>query len=156
MTQKTHFKKAQVTWKIVNSVEAKTKKQYIIRQAHKTKRDNYLKDNLSGVPTREEGLQLLPHDEEGIKLRAAISAERRFMSYYEKEISEKEEVRKFQVENAFMTSEVALLKKRLSHLQTSSKRLSWVDSLLLRLDKMDMAKLKKAFTNKLGVVSLDA
>ena len=77
------------------------------------------------------------------------------MSYQEKEAAEKEEVRKFQVENAFMTSEVALLKKKLVHLQTNAKRLAWVDSLLLRLDKMDMAKLKKAYAKKLGVVSVD-
>jgi hypothetical protein len=157
VNQKTLFKQAQFTWKIVNSSEANTKKRYLFQQKQKKKRDNFLRDNLSGVPTREELLLLLPSDEEGIRIKAAISAERRFFTYNtnEEEHTAVEHLRNFQVDNAFMTSEVAVLQKKLTHVEAHAKRVAWVDSILLRMDKVQMAKLKKKFTNKLGVVSLD-
>lgn len=152
VTQKTLFKQAQTTWKIVSSSEAKAKKEYLHEQGMKQKRDTFLKDNASGVPTREQLLQLLPEDAEGKALKAAISATPKFLSVDPEQL---DQMRKYQVENAFMASEIAVLKKKLAHVEAQSKQLAWVDSLLLRLDKVQMATLKNKFTHKLGVVSLD-
>ncbi len=152
LTQKIHFKQAQMMWKIVNSSEARIKKDYIFRQHQKQKQGDFVRDNISGVPTRDEILELLPKDDEGIRLKAAIYAKPRFFS---NERDELDQLRQYQVENAFMSSEIAVLKRKLSSLQDSSKRLSWVDSILLRIDKVQMAKLKNKYTKKLGIVSLE-
>ena len=98
---------------------------------------------------------MLPNDEEGIKLQAAIFAERKFLFHYHQDGMEAQEMRKYQVDNAFMSSEISVLTKKLTDLEAQSKRLAWVDSILLRMNKVQMAMLKKKFTKKLGVVSLE-
>ena len=151
ITQSTSLKGAELTWKIVNSSEARAKKQYIISQNQKTKRSNFAKENVSGIPTRDEILTLLPCDAEGTNLKAAIYSQRKFMSFQHGEAMELEELRKYQVDNAFMSSEIAVLKKKLTYLQANAKRLTWVDTILLRMDKVQMAKLKNKYCKKLGV-----
>lgn len=152
LSQKVDFKKAQIIWKIVSSSEARVKQEYIFRQRQKKKREDFVQGNLSGVLRRDEILELLPNDEQGTKLKEAIFAEPRFFSKGSQEL---ELLRQYQVDNAFMSSEIVVLKKRMSHLQATSKRLAWIDSILLRMDKVQMAKLKNKYTNKLGVVSLE-
>jgi hypothetical protein len=152
VNQKTSFKQAQTTWKVVSSAEAKAKKEHLHEQAMQRKRDSFFKENFSGIPTREELLQLLPTDAAGKALKAAILATPRFLGAESEQL---DEMRQYQVDNAFMSSEIAVLNKKLSYAGAQSKRLAWVDSLLLRLDKVHMANLKNKFTQSLGVVSLD-
>jgi len=151
VNQKTSFKQAQITWKILSAWEAKAKKEYVLEQNMKQKRESFFKDNLSGIPTRTELLDLLPGDAEGKILKAAIS----FVPHDNEELNHAEEMRKYQFENALLASEIVALKSQLSGMEGQSERFAWVDPLLRRLNKTQMANLKKKFTRKLGVVSLD-
>lgn len=152
LDQRKSFKEAQMTWKLVHKSEAKAKKQFIYEQSMKRKRQNFFNDNLSGVPSREELLQLLPSDAEGYNLRSAISAIPRYFAADSDQVGE---MRTYQVQNAFLISETTMLNKKLSQLDSQSKRLAWVNTILQRMDNVQMANLKKKFSNKLGVVSLD-
>jgi hypothetical protein len=61
------------------------------------------------------------------------------------------DVRQFQVDNAFMISEVAVLKKKLALERIAAKKQSWVESMLLRMDEETMSKLKTKYLKKAGV-----
>lgn len=140
-------------WRIVNSSEIRSKKEYMFRQRQKKEAEEFVEGSISGIPTREEILDLIPTDDDGIKLKSAIFGPPQFMS--KDGGDEAEQLRQFQVDNAFMSSEIAVLQKKLMHLQANWKRLSWVETILLRMDKGQMAKLKKKYTQKLGVTSID-
>ena len=70
------------------------------------------------------------------------------------DISEDKEqdLRQFQVDNAFLNAEVQLLEKKVSQLESVARKHAWVDSVLLRLDPKQLIELKAEFRKKLGVV----
>ena len=151
-TQRIQMKQAQLMWKIVNSSEMRAKKEYMFRQHQKKLAEEFVQGSISGIPTRDAILELIPNDDEGLALENAIYAAPRFIS---NESDEVDQIRQYQVDNAFMSSEIAVLQKKLTHSQANWKRLSWVETILLRIDKVQMAKLKKKYAHKLGVTSFE-
>ena len=68
-------------------------------------------------------------------------------------LSEEQEkdLRQFQMDNAFLAAEVAVLKKKLAFQKATTKRHAWVESVLLRMDERSLRKLKNRFQKRVGV-----
>lgn len=151
ITQHTKQRKAQLIWQVVTLSENRAKKQMQAQQQQRERKTKFEQTTHTGIPTREELIALIPDDKDGQALKQAI-----FSVYRptKDDMTTVEELRKYQVDNAFMTSEITVLKKKLVHVQTNAKKLSWVEMILLRLDQVTLSKLKKKFTNKLGLTNL--
>jgi hypothetical protein len=68
-------------------------------------------------------------------------------------LSEEQEkdLRQFQMDNAFLAAEVAVLRKKLAYQKATTKRHAWVESVLLRLDESSARRLKARFQKTVGV-----
>ena len=65
-----------------------------------------------------------------------------------------QQLRKLQVENAFLKSESLVLAKKLAYLESHLQKHAWVDSVLRRLDSKSEKMLKDRYKEKVGVASL--
>ena len=149
---------ARLLWDLVSLAERKSKQQYHMRQHYK----NLMAEDESDptLMNRRDLLELIPPGSDGQKLRDAALAP---SSTYGRSVGkaahqapalsleQEKDLRRFQVDNAFLNAEVTVLKKKLAYQKLAAKKHAWVESVLLRLDEKTMAKLGERFQSKAGV-----
>jgi uncharacterized protein (DUF2267 family) len=143
LAQSTKQMKTKMTWNFVDSCESRSKKQFQLRQIIRA--SNPL------VSTRIELFKEVPEGEEGDALRDAIQASASTSQSYSIGVEQEKDLRQFQVDNAFMMSEITVLKKQLVHQQAAARKHAWVESVLLQMDATTMSKLKAKIMKKAGV-----
>ena len=139
---------AQLHWELLTSSEARAKK-----QAQLTARLR-AQQSTAGT-TREDLLQLLPEGPHLDGIRDAILAPPASGdSSTSKELSEqqKNDLRQFEMDNAFLQAEVTVLQKKLAYQKIGAKKYAWVESVLVRMDDKTLKKLKNRYQKKVGVL----
>eukprot|EP00934_Nitzschia_sp_Nitz4_P000716 Nitzschia sp. Nitz4//scaffold301_size22573//13889//15625//NITZ4_008555-RA/size22573-processed-gene-0.24-mRNA-1//-1//CDS//3329547019//716//frame0 len=151
LSQDTKQRRVQLQWKLVEMVEASSKKYLQQRENHINQRAHVMKKAQDGTLPREEILARIPQDTAGQALKAAIFAGTHVLVEGQDEMALDEEIRKYQVDNAFKVSEIAVLNKKLSHLQQMAKKLAWVDTLMQRVNQVTLLKLKRKVMANEGI-----
>jgi hypothetical protein len=141
-TQKaTSEMEAQLLWRLVSTHEFNAKKQHTLREHHK---------NFKEGKDRGSLLAVLPKAKECQSIRDAMLAP---PSFREEPLSEEQEndLMQFQIDNAILQSEVAMLKKMLARVKAAAKKNAWVESMLVRMDPKVLMKLKAKVEKTKGV-----
>ena len=136
---------ATMGWKFVDSCESRSKKQLLLRQK--------IRATHPPAFTRQKLLQQIPEGHESEKLWNAVNWPPNPVESYSLSIEQENELRKFQVDNAFKASELSVLKNQLTASRAKAKKQAWVEPVLLRIDGTTMSKLRAKFLKKLGVSS---
>ena len=92
-------------------------------------------------------LEALPSGREGVRVRDAAQAP----FWNRLESLGEDDLRKLQVDNAFIKTEMRVLRKKLEHQEILTKKHDWAEQLLARLDDKAMETLKKRHQAKTGV-----
>ena len=145
-----------INWN-TKQVQSKLRWKLLKYSEDRAKRQSKLREQFAQIPlgkTRQHLIRLIPEGPHSKKLETAIKAS--FIaegSRQPDELSVKQgnQLRKIQVENSVMNSEILMLNQKLAHLQKESKKLEWVQSTLVELDQMTMQKFKKKFEKNEGV-----
>jgi hypothetical protein len=129
---------AQWTWHIICDAQ------------HCIKKEHLLKMRLQQQQVGDHPLDLLSALPEGPDFDDLRNA---MLAPAGQTLSEEQEkdMRQFQVDNAFLAAEVAVLKKKLAYQKATTKRHAWVESVLLRMDERSLRKLKNRFQKRVGV-----
>jgi hypothetical protein len=139
-------------------VQSKLRWKLLKYSEDRAKRQSKLREQFAQIPlgkTRQDLIRLIPEGPHSKKLQTAIKAS--FIAEGSRpqpdELSVKQgnQLRKIQVENSVMNSEILMLNQKLALLQKESKKLEWVQSTLVELDPMTMQKFKKKFEKNEGV-----
>jgi hypothetical protein len=132
---------ARLTWDLLLSSQTRVQKLYDLRQQIK----------LSETPTTwEELLKMLPDDgPDAQAIRDAVLAPS--LSSGTTTVEQENDLRQFQVDNAFLNAEVSVLMKKLAYQKLAAKKHAWVETVLLRMDPKAIRKLKARYQKKLGV-----
>lgn len=133
---------AKLTWKLVSACEANVKKQHRAREK--------LKNKLVGLG-RDSLLSKLPDGPDFQRIRDAMMAPSSPKGKGPLSQGQKDDLQQFQIDNAFLHSEVALLQKKLAHVKADSQKNAWVESMLVRMDPKVLKKLKTKYEKKKGV-----
>ena len=139
-TQKvTTAMEAKLLWKLVSSYEASYKKNYKLREKLKN----------ASVENNNQGLlEILPKGAEFQSIRDAMLVPPSSEPLSEEQ---REDIKQFQIDNAFLHSEVAMLQKKLKHVKAATKKHAWVESLLVRMDPKVLNTLKQKYAKSKGV-----
>ena len=128
---------ARLMWKFVESSKSRTVR---------FKKWNEQYGSMEKPETREDLLKQLPEGPEGNELKHSIFGRSNYLAS-----EQDDQLAKFQVDNAFMISRIAVLKKKLAAERINCKRQSWVESILQHMDEVTMDALKTKFKKKVGV-----
>lgn len=139
MQKTTTAMEAKLMWKLVSTFEASAKKQHKHREQLKN-------TNVKG--DRRSLLAALPKDAEFQSIRDAMLVPPSFEPLREEQ---KMDMQQFQIDNAFLHSEVAVLQKKLKHVKAAAKKHAWVESMLVRMDPKVLATLKEKYAKSKGV-----
>jgi len=122
-------------WDLVASSESRAKEAFHLQQ-------------VNSMPIDREGLlELLPaHYFDTIRDAALAPPSNQPMTS-----SQEADLRQFQVDNAFLMAEVTVLQKKVAYQAIAAKKNAWVESVLCRLDRLTMKKLKLKYQRKTGV-----
>ncbi|KAL3925673.1 MAG: hypothetical protein SGILL_000252 [Bacillariaceae sp.] len=138
---------AHLRWKFLEYSEDRAKRQFKMRQQFRA---------IPQAHTRKELVALIPDGAEGKKLRdtllAAIAADG--SKPYMMSSNQTDQLRELQAENSVMSSELAILQKKLTAKQAESRKCAWVESVLVRMDEGTKYKLKNKYQKKEGVSSV--
>jgi len=112
---------------------------------------NQLREQFKEIPqgkTRQDLIRLIPEGPHSKKLETAIKAS--FIaegSPQPNALSPKKEdqLRKIQVENAVLNSEMLMVNQKIDRLRKEAKKLEWVQSTLVELNPVAVHKFKKKF-----------
>jgi len=133
MQQETRTMEGKMTWQMITKCATRAKKHQAL--VHKFKeRPKTLLDVLPDLPETQA-------------IRDAVTAPPGTNLSEEQE----KDLRQFQVDNAFLNSEVSVLEKKLTYHQMTAKKHGWVDLVFLKMDPKRMKKLKCRYQKKLGV-----
>jgi hypothetical protein len=130
---------AQLTWHLICDAQHCIKKEHLLRT-----RLNQKQGEGDG---RLDLLKALPEGSDFDDLRNAMLAPAGETLSEEQE----KDLRQFQMDNAFLAAEVAVLRKKLAYQKATTKRHAWVESVLLRLDESSARRLKARFQKTVGV-----
>lgn len=136
---------AKLRWKLLKYSEDRAKRQSRLREQFK---------QIPKAKTREELVRLIPEGPHSKKLETAIKASFIAEGSPEAEVlspKQDDQLRKFQVENSILNSELSILNQKVAHLRNETKKLEWVQPTLMQLNKVTMQKFKKKFEKKEGV-----
>ena len=147
---------AKLLWDLVSLAERKSKQQAQMRQHYK---NMITQDKARASHMKRHHLfELIPPGPDGQKVRDAVLAP---SSTYGRingprratalSAEQEKDLRRFQVDNAFLNAEVTVLKKKLAYQKQAAKKHAWVESVLLRMDKKTKAQLAERFQMKSGV-----
>ena len=117
----------------------------------RAKRQSKLREQFKEIPqgkTRQDLIRLIPEGPHSKKLETAIKAS--FIaegSPQPNALSPKKEdqLRKIQVENAVLNSEMLMVNQKIDRLRKEAKKLEWVQSTLVELNPVAVHKFKKKF-----------
>jgi len=123
----------------------------------RAKRQSKLQEQFKQIPqakTRQDLIKLIPEGPHSKKLETAIKAS--FIAEGSSQpdvLSSKQEdqLRKIQIENSVVNSEILMWNQKLSHLRKEAKKLEWVQSTLMELDPVTMHKFKKKIEKNGGI-----
>lgn len=135
---------AELTWKFVDSSEVRAKRQWLIQNNHEQGMKRL------GL-TRRDIMKRIPHGPEGKELKDTLtypSANNVLTPEQEKDLQQ------LQVENAFMISELEVLKKKLASAKAISARQQWVESILQQMDSATMEKLRMEYSKNVGLPNI--
>ncbi|KAI2495465.1 hypothetical protein MHU86_19052 [Fragilaria crotonensis] len=130
---------AQWTWHIVCDAQHCIKKEHLLKM--RLQQQQQVGDHPLDL------LNALPEGPDFDDLRNAMLAPAGQTLSEEQE----KDLRQFQMDNAFLAAEVAVLKKKLAYQKATTKRHAWVESVLLRMDERSLRKLKNRFQKRVGV-----
>jgi hypothetical protein len=142
----TKLMEAKLTWQMVTLSEQRAKKQ--IRLVQKYKQQQQLAGVVVSENTRQEWSQQVPTGPDGQAVRDAILAPPTGALSEEQE----KDLVQFQVDNAFLSSEVTVMTKKLDYQKAFAKKHAWVESILLRVNAETMDKLKDRYQKKTGAM----
>lgn len=131
---------AKFKWAVVAAAESRTKKHYQMRQDFAAEKPD---------ETRQQLLQRLPKDVPGQAVMAVIRDDGipSTMTAAEKGA----EIRKLQMNIAFLTSEVKLWQSKLEVMEAEKKNVAWVETILQQLTTKQMNRLKGRHQRKTGI-----
>jgi hypothetical protein len=132
---------AKLLWRLFSNYEFNAKKQHRLRE--QLKKTTVGKD-------RWNLMSALPRSKECQSIRDAMLAP---PSFHQEPLSKEQEndLMQFQIDNAILYSEIAVLQKKLAHVKASAKKDAWVESMLVRMDPKVLRKLKTKYENTKGV-----
>lgn len=137
----TKVMQGKLNWDLLLSSQSRVQKLYDLRQ--------HLKATETPL-SWEELLKMLPDDgPDAQAIRDAVLAPSLSRGTTTKE--QENDLRQFQVDNAFLNAEVSVLLKKLAYQKLAAKKHAWVETVLLRLDPKAIRKLKSRYQKKLGV-----
>lgn len=139
-TQKaTTAMEAKLLWKLVSTFEASAKKHHRQRELLK---NTHVKND------RHSLLAALPQESEFQSIRDAMLVP---PSSEPLRDEQKMDMQQFQIDNAILHSEVAVLEKKLKHVKAAAKKHAWVESMLVRMDPKVLQTLKEKYAKSKGV-----
>lgn len=150
--QRTKLRKVDLMNRILTAAENRGKFEFHHDQHVKAKKASF--SGSTGIANRDEVVNLLPsatHDDSALMVRKALLGT---LPNYGTEKGKMDEIRKCQVRNAFMMSEIAVLQQKLEAKEGEMKKHTWIDSVMLRMNKATMAKLQHKYQAKLGLTGV--
>jgi hypothetical protein len=132
---------AQLLWRLLSTYEFNAKKQHKFREHFKNINEGKDPDSLLAVLPKAKACQ---------RIRDAMLSP---PSFRQEPLSQEQEndIMQFQIDNAILHSEVMMLKKKLAYVKAASKKNSWVESMLVRMDPKVLKKLKGKVEKTQGV-----
>lgn len=130
---------AEITWKLVSTFEANAKKQHKLREQLK---------NTPSENTCDGLLKVLPKGADFQCIRDAMMVP---PSSEPLSQGQQDDIRQFQIDNAFLHSEVAVLQKKLKHVKAAAKKHAWVESMLVRMDPKVLKTIKQKYAKSKGL-----
>mmetsp|Transcript_21005 Transcript_21005/g.51623 ORF Transcript_21005/g.51623 Transcript_21005/m.51623 type:complete len:598 (-) Transcript_21005:166-1959(-) len=131
---------AKFKWAVVSSAEARTKKHHMMRQ-----------DFAAEKPDENQGqvLARIPKDVPGQSVLAVIRDDGipSTMTAAEKAV----EIRKLQMNIAFLTSEVKMWQSKLEEMEGEKQKVAWVETILQQLSKKQLTRLRGRHQRKTGI-----
>merc|ERR1711865_668736 len=116
-----------------------------------------LQEQFKQIPqakTRQDLIRLIPEGPHSKKLEAAIKASFIAEGSSQPDVlsaKQEDQLRKTQVENSVVNSEILMWNQKLTHLRKEAKKLEWVQSTLMELDPVTMHKFKKKIEKNGGI-----
>lgn len=130
---------AKLLWTLVSTFEANAKKQH--KRREKLRHTHIRKDRASLIKT-------LPQEADFQLIRDALIVP---PSSEPLRHEQRMDLQQFQIDNAFLRSEVAVLTKKLKQVQADAKKNAWVESMLVRMDPKVLKALKEKYAASKGV-----
>jgi len=130
---------AKLMWKLVSTFEASAKKHHRLREQLKT---THVKND------RQSLLEALPKEADFQSIRDAMLVPPSSEPLCGEQ---KMDMQQFQIDNAFLHSEVAVLDKKLKHVKAAAKKHAWVESMLVRMDPKVLNEIKERYAKSKGV-----
>ena len=130
---------AKLLWSLVSTFEASAKEHFRKREELKS---------ISVKSDRRSLLEALPKRPEFQIIRDAMMVP---PSSEPLRQEEKMDLQQFQIDNAFLHSEVAVLEKKLKHVKAAAKKHAWVESMLVRMDPKVLNTIKEKYAASKGV-----
>ena len=121
---------------MVTSSEIRAKKQAQLLQESQNK-------GVAAGTHREALLDLLPDGADFDSIRDAVLAPAAAVDAASLSDQQKDDLRQFQMDNAFLQAEVTVLQKKLAYQKIATKQHAWAEAVLVRMDDKTLKKLKK-------------
>ena len=136
---------AQLIWELVTSSEIRAKKQAQLLQESQNK-------GAAAGTHREALLDLLPDGPDFDSIRDAVLAPAAAVDAASLSDQQKDDLRQFQMDNAFLQAEVTVLQKKLAYQKIAAKQHAWAEAVLVRMDDKTLKKLKNRYQKKVGIL----
>ena len=136
---------AQLIWELVTSSEIRAKKQAQLLQESQNK-------GVAAGTHREALLDLLPDGADFDSIRDAVLAPAAAVDAASLSDQQKDDLRQFQMDNAFLQAEVTVLQKKLAYQKIAAKQHAWAEAVLVRMDDKTLKKLKNRYQKKVGIL----
>jgi hypothetical protein len=132
----------QLKWDLLTASEQRAKKEFAMAQA-----------GLAGLGYGRLALAtLVPEGPEFDGIRDAIMAPPNLSNQVHLNEEQEKDLRQFQMDNALLNAELAVLQKKMVYQQTAKKKNVWVESVLVKIEEKTMRKLKAKYQKKTGVL----
>lgn len=130
---------AKLLWSLVSTFEASAKEHFRKREDLKS---------ISTKSDRRSLSEALPKRSEFQIIRDAMMVPPSSEPLREEQ---KMDLQQFQIDNAFLRSEVAVLEKKLKHVKAAAKKHAWVETMLVRMDPKVLNTIKENYAASKGV-----
>ena len=127
---------------MVTSSEIRAKKQAQLLQESQNK-------GVAAGTHREALLDLLPDGADFDSIRDAVLAPAAAVDAASLSDQQKDDLRQFQMDNAFLQAEVTVLQKKLAYQKIATKQHAWAEAVLVRMDDKTLKKLKNRYLFRL-------
>lgn len=140
--QSTRTMECQLKWDLLTASEQRAKKEFAMAQA-----------GLAGLGYGRLALAtLVPEGPEFDGIRDAMMAPPNLSNQVHLNEEQEKDLRQFQMDNALLNAELAVLQKKMVYQQTAKKKNVWVESVLVKIEEKTMRKLKAKYQKKTGVL----